>query len=236
MTNTRSKRLAGVAAGLLAGLLVLSPVIAADDSATLEGLVPVKAKRMAAAYLLPGANFQPYTKVMLDTPEAAFKKNWLRDYNRDVGDLAMRLSEKDAEAALEKVRTGFREVLAKAYTDAGYPVVTSPGPDVLRIRTAVVNLTVNAPDLKMGARVRTAAQEAGELTLVLEARDSQNNALLGRAFDRQIAGDNNRANIRNSVTNRTDFGLVFKLWAKESVAALGELKTMGAINVAVLRK
>jgi hypothetical protein len=110
-------------------------------------------------------------------------------------------------------------------------VVTAPGPDVLRVRTAVIDLAVNAPDVKSAGRVHTFSEEAGEATLVLEARDSQTGALLGRALDRRYAGET-RPYLRNAVTNRGDFRALFGIWAKESVEGLKALRAGAPVNVA----
>jgi hypothetical protein len=139
----------------------------------------------------------------------------------------MRITDSDIEKAKETVRTKFGEDFAKAYNTAGYQVVTAPGPDVLRMRTGVVNLSVSAPDRRAAGNVRSFAREAGHATLVLEARDSQSGALLGRAFDQRLAGDTPLL-MRNSVTNRSDFSRLFRDWAKESVAGLAELKSASA--------
>ena len=48
-----------------------------------DGLIEVKPKRLDAAYLLPGADFRPYKKLMIDPVEVAFKKDWAKDYNQD---------------------------------------------------------------------------------------------------------------------------------------------------------
>jgi len=64
--------------------------------------------------------------------------------------------------------------------------------------------------------------DAGESTLVIEARDSQTNAVLGRVFDRRIAGD--FGSIRNSVSNRADFLDMFRSWARASVQGRDSLK------------
>ena len=202
-------------------------VRAADIPETWDHLVKVKSKAMRAVYLLPGADFRPYTKVMLDEPEAAFRKNWLRDYNRTTSKgLARQLSEKDAEAALGKVSASLKAIFAKAYTEAGYQVVTAPGTDVIRIRTAVIDLHVNAPDVMAAGRSRSYSPEAGSATLVLEARDSETGAILGRAVDGKLAGDMGGMMMsRSSVSNRADFEAVFKGWAKASVKGLNTLKS-----------
>ena len=58
-------------------------------------------------------------------------------------------------------------------TGAGRAAVCSPG---------VANLYINAPDTMSAGRSRTYTTEAGEATLVLEARDSTSGALLGRVL------------------------------------------------------
>jgi uncharacterized protein DUF3313 len=218
--------IAGCAAAILVSMGSASAVQAAKPPATWDDLVQVKAKKADAAYLLPGADFRPYAKVMLDPTEVAFRKNWLRDYNDRTVGLSGRIGEKDAQEMMEKVRTGFGDVFAKEYAAAGYQVVTEPGPDVLRLRTAVINLSVTAPDRPTAGRSRTFSREAGEATLVLEARDSVTGAILGRAVDRQTVGDNGTY-LRNSVTNRSDFERLFKSWAKGSINGLNELKAQG---------
>jgi hypothetical protein len=211
------------ASALTLSLLLGSAATAAEPPAAWDGLQHVESKRADAVYLLPGADFHAYAKVMLDPTEVAFHKNWLRDYNRQVPSLSNRISDSEAEKILAAARTGFEEIFRKAYDEAGFQVVTSPGPDVLRVRTAVVDLQVTAPDINSSPRSRTYARDAGAATVVLEARDSQSGALLGRAVDRRTAGDGG-ALMRTSASNRHDFGQLFRRWAESSVAGLQELK------------
>ena len=199
--------------------------LAASPPATWDGLTLVKAKKVDAAYVAPGADFRPYTKVMLDPTEVAFKKNWVRDYNNDTLTLDERISKEDAQKMLDAARTGFEEVFQKAYAQAGYEVVTQPGPDVLRVRTGVANLYVTAPDRPTAGRTRNFSRDAGSATVVLEVRDSETGALLGRAVDSRTAGDTGPY-MRNSVTNRSDFTMLFERWAKISTDGLTELKAM----------
>lgn len=214
---------------LTAALLVVTP-LAAQDPSTLEGLVKVRSQRADAVYLLPNVDFRSYTKVMLDPTEVAFRRNFVRNYNRSAG-LGRRISDEDANDAMERVRTGFGTIFADAYREAGYQIVTEPGADVLRLRTGVLNLYVNAPDQPAAGRVRSYSVEAGEATLVIEARDSMSNALLGRAFDRRLAGENG-ALMRSSVSNQADFEQMFRYWAQASVRGLDRLKASSPVNTA----
>ena len=222
------RRLAAAAAAL--SMLAVGTPAGSAEPATWDGLTHVPAKRLDAVYLLPGADFRAYTKVMLDPTEVAFQKNWLRDYNQQT-DFSTRMSDADAQQLLSKVRTGFEQVFDKVYTNAGYPITTTPGPDVLRVRTAVLNLSVVAPDTMSAGRSRTFSRQAGGATVVIEVRDSLTGALLGRAVDSQSVGDDG-SYLRNSVTNRSDFERVFTRWAKISVDGLAELKERSPIGAA----
>jgi hypothetical protein len=197
---------------------------AAKPPATWDDLVLAKSKKFQRVYLLPGADFRPYTKVMLDPTEVAFRKNWVRDYNNSAASLSRRIDDKKAQEIIDQVRTGFGDIFAKAYAKAGITVVQAAGPDVVRVRTGVVDLAVSAPDIPTAGRSRSYSSEAGQAMLVIEARDSQTGALLGRVLDRQIAGDS-MPYMRNSVSNRADFSRMFEMWAKSSVDGFRMLQT-----------
>lgn len=191
----------------------------------------VPSEHIDAAFLAPGADFRPYTKVMLDPSEAAFQRNWVRDYNRDVVGLQQRISDSEASRALEEVQAGLNEAFSEAYAAAGYQVVTAPGPDVLRLRTGVTNITVAAPDEDM-ARRRAYAEDAGTATLVVEARDSMSGAILGRAVDARVIDDNSTIQWRTRSSNRSDFRRQFRQWAELSVQATNRLRSTAPPAVA----
>ncbi len=154
-------------AGLLrTALIVLALSTAAhraeDVPTEWDGLVKVNSRNFDAVYLAPGVNFASYTKVMIDPTEAAFHRNWQRNYNSSVVGLEGRITDGDARRALELVQSGFQEEFREAYVAAGYQVVTEPGADVLRLRTAVLNIQVTAPDQMTAARTRTFAEDTAK--------------------------------------------------------------------------
>ncbi len=204
------------------------PALAAKPPAEWDGLVKVKAKKFQLVYLRPGADFRAYTKVMLDPTEIAFQKNWKRDYNSSSVGLSNQLSDKDLERMADEGRKSAAKILGKAYADGGYPVVSEPAPDALRVRTALVDITVSAPDLDTAMNVRTYTRDAGGATLVVEARDSMTGALMGRAVDSRTV-DDFTMEWRTRVSNRADFEMQMKTWAKNSVNGLNELKALSPI-------
>lgn len=215
-----------------AALLVGSVPVVAQSQATddnWEGLVRVKSDKIELVYLAPGADFRPYTQVILDPSEMAMQKNWLRDQRRESGSLGGQATERDVIRALDQGRKQFDSYFAEAFIKAGFTIATAPGPDVVRIRSGVVDIDVIAPDVS-ASRNRTYSEEAGAGTLVIEVRDSVTNALLGRAIERRIAGDNGPW-LRTSASNRADFDRLFRRWAETSAEGLVELKALSPVDV-----
>ena len=222
------RRLALFAIAYAAAVLVAAPV-AAKPPTNWDGLVQVKAKRLDLVYLQPGADFRGYTKVLLAPTELAFEKNWQRDQNRTSRALSSRISDSDIQNALKQGVAAADDIFADAWTKGGYTIVTEPGPDVLRVNTGIVNIRVSAPDQQTAGRAYNFAGEAGSATLFVEARDSMTGALLGRAIDQKIAGDNSTA-WRTSSSNRADFRAMAERWASASVRGIDELKSLSPIQ------
>jgi hypothetical protein len=220
-------------AGLFAVALATA-AMAASPPPMWDNLVRAPSKKFDAVYILPGADFRNYTKVIIETPEVSFKKNFQRDYNNTTMTLNTRITDKEMQEAMARVRTGFLDVFTQAYTQAGFQTATGPAADTLRVATAVINIDVNAPDQLTAGRSMTFSEQAGSATLVLEVRDSQTGEILGRVADGRVAGDST-AYIRNRGTNRADFRRLFKMWATASANGLTTLKGMSPYNAAPVR-
>jgi Protein of unknown function (DUF3313) len=216
-----------IVTALLALLAV--PALAADSMPTSwDGLVEVKSKRLDAAYLAPGADFRPYTKIMVDPTQAAFHKDWMKNMN-DRRDLSRKIDSTHAAEVLEAAKTNFADVFAKEFEKAGFTIVTAPGPDVLRVSPGVVNLYINAPDVMAAGRSTSYTASAGEATMVLELRDSTTNALIGRVLDRRETRESVGMQQSNRVTNTSDFRMLFKSWAGISAKGLDALKSVSPL-------
>jgi hypothetical protein len=209
----------------------VTSALAASPPAEWDGLSRVKSSRLRYVYLLPGADFRPYTKVMLDPTEIAFQKNWQRDFNsRTIRSAGGRITDSDIEQMVDEGGKAATDIFSQAFTAGGFPVVNAPGPDVLRVRTAVLNLTVTSPDRMTAGRSRTYSGEAGTATLVIEARDSVSSALLGRAVDAQVAGDSSIFLNRTRMSNRADFRALAQRWARTAVSGLQQLRSSSPVS------
>lgn len=214
-------RIAATALACLAGAMAHAQSSSASDN---EGLVLVKSKMLDKAWLLPGADFRPYKKVLLKEAEVAFQKNWLRDMNSNRASLAAKVTDADAARIVQEARTGFNQIWPETFKSNGWEVVTAPGEDVLQVRPAVINLYVNAPAAATASATRTYTVEAGEATLLLEVRDSRTGTLLGRFADRRQTSRSPRPQLTDSVTNRAEFGSLFMNWAGIAAKGLKELQ------------
>lgn len=218
---------------LLVSLTVASASAITAQPAAWDGLVEVNAKRMDAAYILPGADFSAYTKLLIDPAEVAFHKDWMSNINRATPGLSRDVTDADIARIAETARADFSDVFKEAFAKGGYEIVSEPASGVLRLSPAIVNLYINAPDAMAAGRVRTYTLEAGEATLVLEARDAVTGALLGRALDRRETRRSASLQLTSGVTNLADFKALFRRWADICVTGLGELRAQSPIAAAV---
>jgi hypothetical protein len=210
---------------LLAATMWIGACWAQQGAQGQEGLVEVKARQVDHAYLLPGADFRPYRKVILSGAEVAFAKNWLRDVNSNSAVRFGKVTQDQAAQIVAGMRSGFDLIWADAFKAAGWEITTSPGEDVLHVKPSVVNLYINAPDAGgASGPTRTYTVHAGEATLILDVRDSRAGTLLGRVVDRRMSTDTNRLQVTDNVTNRAQFGTLFQKWAFIAAKGLEELK------------
>jgi hypothetical protein len=223
-----------ILSGALAAALCLAVPAStlAAPPPTWDHLVLVPSKRLKAVYLMPNADFRSYTKVMIDPSEVAFHKDWARRINSGSTSLSARVDSSDAQRIVAEAQKEFDKTFSGIFAQAGYTVVTSPGPDVLRLRPAVLDLYINAPYPVTEAARRVYTVDAGQATFVIEVRDSVSGAVIGRAVDRRVAGEN-RPLPRSRMSNRADFDALFERWAATCVKGLAELKALsGSVQAA----
>lgn len=224
--NMRETRLLVLLAASFGLVAATSFAQDATIGADWEGLVSVTPKRLDSAALLPGADFRPYRKLLLEPATIAFRKDWMTRYNRAGID---RVDANEAREIAASLRENFTEVFSAAFRKAGYEIVGAPATDVLKVRAGIVDLYLAAPDSRAAGRTRTFTLEAGEATLFLEARDSTTGALLGRALDQRATRNTGRLMIANRATNRAEFRQLFQQWADIVVAGLDNLREISPI-------
>lgn len=189
---------------------------------TEDGLDRIKSKNVDAVYWREGATLDQYNRVLIIDAEVAFKKNWQRDYNRDVVGTSGRVRSEDMERIKDGLSKEFTAVFTKQMTEGGYEVVAEPADDVLVLRPAIVNLNVTAPDLQTSGMNRSYVSSAGEMTLYLEMYDSATGEKIGTVLDAQRARDMGYMQFANRVTNKAEADRMFRKWSNLLVKALDE--------------
>jgi hypothetical protein len=148
---------------------------------TVEGLKRVpNPKDLAVVYVEPGADLSQYDRVYLVEPYVAFKKNWQRDQNRST---TMKVRTSDMDRIKINVKELFMEVFTEELEKGGYTLANERAEDVLIVKPAIIDLNVNAPDIRTAGRSNTYTDYAGSMTLYLELYDSETDDLLAKALD-----------------------------------------------------
>jgi hypothetical protein len=201
---------------------------AADDDwppkVTSDGLTLVEGTKVAAVWVLDGADFSEYKRVMIVDVGVAFKKNWRRDYNRDERSLSMQVSKSDAEKIKQRVADEVKKVFTAELEKAGYEVadydVKLAEADILVLRPAIGDLVVTAPDTQSAGMSRTFTAGAGAMTLYLDFFDSVTSSTLARVVDRKQAQENSVMQMSNRVTNKSEADRMLKKWAGLLIAKM----------------
>lgn len=192
---------------------------------TNEGLVRVENTSAEAVYRDPNADFSRYNRVYLADAQVAFRKDWLRDQNRDSTSVNRRLTQEDADRIKAAVAQEFTRIFTEELEKGGYPVETDlnsgrSNDDLLVLVPAIVDLDVTAPDVQTPGRSRTYTASNGSMTLYLEFRDAITGDVIGKVADSQSVRDRGYMNITNSVTNRAEADRMLRRWAQLLVKGL----------------
>ena len=203
---------------LVAYLLIASLVVgsnlsfAQEDGAefTTEGLELVEDSNLALVYVQPGADLGRYSKIYLDDPYIAFKKDWQREQNRHKSG---KITENDMTKIKVELSSLFVDVFSETLEDGGYELVFEAGEDVLLIRPSIIGLDIVAPDTNSAGNAHTYSESAGEMTLYMELYDSVSGDTLAKALDRKVDRKTGYFEWQNRVTNRAAANRILKVWA-----------------------
>jgi Protein of unknown function (DUF3313) len=179
-----------------------------------DGLELRKQTKQRVVYVKPGATVTQYESVAILDPYIEFSKNWVRDYNSSTRGASQKITDNDLEKAKQDLSTQFKTVFKEELTKGGYAVKDGAGSGVLVLRPALMNIEVNAPDLKTPGRSSTYVESAGQMTLYLELWDGGTNTILARVADAQSDSTVYTQNA-NSVTNKWASERILRDWADE---------------------
>jgi len=212
---------------LLSFILVIAvaPAMAKDDppEVSIEGLELVDKNRRGEIYADPDIDWSLYTQITLDPATVAFRRNWQRDQNRYH---TFKIKTKD----MERIKTDLSELFNDVFTkelgeNGGYTIAEETGDDVMRIKPAIVDLDVYAPDtMNSAGRTTQFTETAGRMTLKLEIYDSVTGDLIAVLSDRREAPRRGYMQWTTSVSNRAEAQRMLQRWAKDLVKRLDEAR------------
>jgi hypothetical protein len=153
---------------------------AGRDAAWSDGLYRVQARGVKAAFLKPGASFSAYDAAVLDDFTIAYESppRAATEFNRRQGNFAW--SDETVARVKRICGDAFADSLAST---ANLRLQPDPGPGALRVTGQLVDLVVD--EIPPGTDEDVFAVTAGQMTLLLNVRDSQSGELLMRVADRR---------------------------------------------------
>jgi hypothetical protein len=213
---------------MIVALLVSAPALARKEmsATTPDGLELVPKTKFGAVYLEPNVDLSVYQTFGLIPCEVSFKKNWVREHNRDEIDLSNRVTQSDVDRIKKALADECDKYFKAALEEApAYTLVDEflKGDEVLILQPAIVNLDVTAPDLRTAGMERTYTASAGEMTLILEATDGTTGDAVARVYDREGGGNSSAIQWSNSVTNKAEADMILKRWTKQMRSGLDQL-------------
>jgi hypothetical protein len=194
---------------------------------THDGLTLVPGSKFDQVYKKSGADLSSYQEFGLESCEVAFKKNWQRNQNQNRVDLSNRVTQQDVDRIKDSLSASCDEKFREALLESpAYPLVEnfSDGEAVLILRPSIINLDVNAPDVRSTGMSRSYTTSAGEMTLSLELVDGTTGEVLARAVDRRRGTDTGMMQWTSSVSNKADADRTLRRWASVLREGLDETR------------
>jgi len=217
---------------VLAALTIVATVLPitspAADQGPPDGLVPVRSFYLDQLYVRPDSDLAGYRKVVIDPVQIAFRSDWNQS-EQDYKGKTRRLLAHDVEAIAEDMTATLQRSVEEAFKARGFEIVAAAGPGVLRLTASAEDLYVNAPDETPPGQTRYLTKDAGEATLILQARDSSSGQLLARVVDHRISRESAGVQPRDlrrttNVASNFWFDETFRRWATDCAKAFEAAK------------
>ena len=199
-------------------LLALGGCVIAPSAGptTPDGLQKRPSSRVDSVYAAPGASLVKYRKVMLDDLDVAFKSDWQVRHPgitaSEIGDI------RTLGASL------FRAAFAGELEKGGYPVVTAPGPDVLRVKASVVDVDFASASAAAAGVAGAYIVSTADVSLLAELRDSQSGAVIARVIDRNRGRNQGNLQMSSDANPSKEALQAFTTWAGLLRDALDEAR------------
>jgi hypothetical protein len=218
--------LAGIACASAPGGIYYS---SGKGTVTPDGLHRVNWEPFRVTYVKPGADLQRYSKVLVQEVTVSYKTP-PRSGGLQLDDLDPNYAL--PESSLQSMKRYFHEIFVKELGESqNFTVASQPGPDVLLISAHVVNLKITVPpEQDRDPDQFDYTRSSGQMTLLLDARDSQSGEPLvrvgeARAIDMGDGGWYESDPVANSGAVRD----AFQTWASSLRRELDQFHALPAL-------
>jgi hypothetical protein len=195
-----------------------------EEAMSYDGLQKINVKGIDMAYALPGASLSGYTKVKIQPVGVRFHKSW----KPTVPGATRGLSSSEQQRIRDNVADAVYDAFVDELKKGGYSVVAEPGPDVLRVQAAIINLYVTAPDVMTSGHSSVYTVSAGQMTLLAELADSDTGEIIVRVLDHYQSGTTGHFQLSSGVSNTAEVRNAASSWARILRGELDKAKTIGS--------
>ena len=198
---------------VLAGCETAPPTIQTGPDAELsfDGLHKVDNSQADVAWARPDFDISGYTKILPLQGSVEYRQ--VKDRHRSS------FSQGGPYFIDDKSRARFEAVVSEVFREElqmmeRFKIVDEPGPDVLTVQGALLDVVSYVPPDPIGGRSYVFLRSIGEATLVLELRDSETGTILARSIDRRAAEPfGGSLQDSNRVSNTAEVKRLIRHWA-----------------------
>jgi Protein of unknown function (DUF3313) len=157
------------------------PVVSTSAAPSYEGLQTVPSRRFARVEVRPGVDFTQYTAVFPQAPVLEFRTPDRSQQQFPLGDEQKQRLE---EALVASLKREFADHSTLRFVDRA-------GPDTVSLEVRIIDIAAVVPPNSAGrvGRGAIALEATGNVTFVIEVRDSESGELLARGVEtRAVSG------------------------------------------------
>ena len=201
----------------------------AKGSVTPDGLHLVEWEPFQVTYVKPGADLQRYDKVLVQEVTVSYKRPPpAGNFEQDSIDPNYALPDSALQSLKRYFHGAFVEALGKS---KNFTVVDAAGPDVLLVSGHIVNLQIQVPpEQDQNPDERDYTSSPGQMTLILDARDSQSGEPLVRVGQaRAIQLGDGGWYQSDPVANSAAVRQIFAGWASDLQRELDQFHALAEI-------
>jgi hypothetical protein len=177
----------------------------------------MRGSQLEGVWVKPDADISEYGRVLIGPVRMSYK----RRPSRSGMSGNFPLSDDQTERLEQMLR---EELEGEIESSQSWSLAEAPGGDVLLIEPFLLDLVVSVPPGQTAGRDYTFSTSAGQVTLMLEVRDSQSEEILARVADRREAtnpgASSQQLTWSNPVSNAAAVRTLFRRWARIFVARL----------------